>query len=148
MDTSTFVFYHCDLGLTNLLVDISTGSLGIINWGLASYVPIEWVRTKFQLLSGIYFKYRDEDSKKDWRRRVAAHLERWATAMLWMHGGSFRTASWQWSITLSWITYIPLAFVHVSLFPSRPQTRGIKERRKSYHEMIWKVKHFPFAFMR
>ncbi|CAI7586955.1 unnamed protein product [Penicillium palitans] len=42
MDVSTLVFYHCDLGPTNLLVDASTGSLGIIDWELAGYVPIEW----------------------------------------------------------------------------------------------------------
>lgn len=76
MDISTFVFYHCDLGPTNLLVDTSTGSLGIIDWELAGYVPIEWVRTKFRLSAGMDFNYGDEDSKKDWRRRVAQHLEK------------------------------------------------------------------------
>jgi hypothetical protein len=47
MGVSTLVFYYCDLGLTNLLVNASTGSLGINDWELAGYVPIEWVRTKF-----------------------------------------------------------------------------------------------------
>lgn len=74
MDVSTLVFYHCDLGPTNLLVDASTGSLGIIDWELAGYVPIEWVRTKFRLSAGMDFNHGDEDSKKDWRRRVAQHL--------------------------------------------------------------------------
>ncbi|OKO98237.1 hypothetical protein PENSUB_9335 [Penicillium subrubescens] len=55
MDVSTFVFYHCDLGPTNILVDVSTGSLGIIDWEIAGYVPVEWVRTKFRLSSGMYF---------------------------------------------------------------------------------------------
>lgn len=76
MDVSTLVFYHCDLGPTNLLVDTSTGSLGIIDWELAGYVPIEWVRTKFRLSAGMDFNYGDEHSKKDWRRRVAQHLEK------------------------------------------------------------------------
>lgn len=49
MDISTLVFYHCDLGPTNLLVNALTGSLGIIDWELAGYVPVEWVRTKFRL---------------------------------------------------------------------------------------------------
>lgn len=76
MDVSTLVFYHCDLGPTNLLVDVSTGSLGIIDWELAGYVPIEWVRTKFRISGGMDFDYEDEDSKKDWRRKVAQHLEK------------------------------------------------------------------------
>ncbi|KAJ5781683.1 uncharacterized protein N7518_010166 [Penicillium psychrosexuale] len=76
MDVSAFVFYHCDLGPTNLLVDVSTGSLGIIDWELAGYVPIEWVRTKFRISAGMDFDYGDEDSKKDWRRKVAQHLEK------------------------------------------------------------------------
>ena len=76
MDVSTLVFYHCDLGPTNLLVNTSTGSLGIIDWELAGYVPIEWIRTKFRLSAGMDFNYGDEDSKKDWRRRVAQHLEK------------------------------------------------------------------------
>ncbi|KAI3113246.1 hypothetical protein CBS147330_9868 [Penicillium roqueforti] len=76
MDVSTLVFYHCDLGPTNLLVDFSTGSLGIIDWELAGYVPIEWVRTKFRISAGMDFDYGDEDSKKDWRRKVAQHLEK------------------------------------------------------------------------
>ncbi|KAJ6180941.1 hypothetical protein N7519_011402 [Penicillium mononematosum] len=76
MDDSTLVFYHCDLGPTNLLVNVSTGSLGIIDWELAGYAPIEWVRTKFRLSAGMDFNYGDEESKKDWRRKVAQHLEK------------------------------------------------------------------------
>lgn len=76
MDVSSLVFYHCDLGPTNLLVDVSTGSLGIIDWELAGYVPIEWVRTKFRISGGMDFDYGDEDSKKDWRRKVAQRLEK------------------------------------------------------------------------
>ncbi|KAJ5742671.1 uncharacterized protein N7511_011242 [Penicillium nucicola] len=76
MDVSNLAFYHCDLGPTNLLVNTLTGSLGIIDWELAGYVPIEWIRTKFRLSAGMDFNYGDEDSKKDWRRRVAQHLEK------------------------------------------------------------------------
>ncbi|CAG8423436.1 unnamed protein product [Penicillium salamii] len=76
MDVSTLVFYHCDLGPTNILVDVATGSLGIIDWELAGYVPIEWVRKKFRISAGMDFDYGDEWSKKDWRRKVAQHLEK------------------------------------------------------------------------
>lgn len=74
MNVSAFVFYHCDLGPTNLLVDVSTGSLGIIDWELAGYVPVEWVRTKFRISAGMDFDYGDEHSKKDWRRQIAQRL--------------------------------------------------------------------------
>ncbi|EPS31004.1 hypothetical protein PDE_05958 [Penicillium oxalicum 114-2] len=76
MDVSNLVFYHCDLGPTNLLVDPSTSALGIIDWEIAGYVPIEWVRTKFRLSPGIDFTYTDDASKTDWRRRVAQRLEK------------------------------------------------------------------------
>ncbi|KAJ6169365.1 hypothetical protein N7497_002208 [Penicillium chrysogenum] len=57
-------------------MDISTDSLGIIDWELAGYIPIEWVRTKFRISAGIDFDYRDKDSKKEWRRKVAQRLEK------------------------------------------------------------------------
>lgn len=74
MDVSKFVFYHCDLGPTNILVDVGTGSLSIIDWEVAGYVPVEWVRTKFRLSAGIDLEVGDEISKRDWRRRVAGRL--------------------------------------------------------------------------
>ncbi|KAK4043718.1 hypothetical protein C8A01DRAFT_43470 [Parachaetomium inaequale] len=76
MDVSALVFYHCDLGPTNLLVDVSTGSLGIVDWELAGYVPIEWVRTKPRLSAGMDLGHGDADSKREWRRRVAQKLEK------------------------------------------------------------------------
>lgn len=94
MDVSRLVFCHCDLDPTNILVNISTGSLGIIDWELAGYVPIERVRTKFRISAGMDFDYGDEYSKKDWRRKVAQRLKKkkGGTTMFWTHGGSFRTA--------------------------------------------------------
>uniref|UniRef100_A0A8H7NPC4 Aminoglycoside phosphotransferase domain-containing protein n=1 Tax=Bionectria ochroleuca TaxID=29856 RepID=A0A8H7NPC4_BIOOC len=76
MDVSRLVFYHCDLGPTNILVDVSTGSLGIIDWELAGFVPIEWVRTKFRLSPGMDLSHGDDDAKRDWRRKVAQQLEK------------------------------------------------------------------------
>jgi hypothetical protein len=40
-----------------------TAPLFFRNWELASYVPIEWVRTKFRISAGMDFDYGDEDSK-------------------------------------------------------------------------------------
>ncbi|CAG8907990.1 unnamed protein product [Penicillium egyptiacum] len=80
MDVSTVVFYHCDLGPTNLLVDVSTGSLGIIDWELAGYVPIEWVRTKFRLSPGMDFHDGDEDFNGTGAARLPSVWKRWATS--------------------------------------------------------------------
>lgn len=76
IDISTFVFAHCDLGPTNILVDVGTGSPGIIDWEIAGYVPVEWVRTRFRLSSGmdLGLGFGDEDSRRNWRRGVANRL--------------------------------------------------------------------------
>lgn len=61
MDTSSkFVFYHSDMGLTNILVDPAMRALGIIDWETAGYAPREWVRTKFHVSSGIDFPNGEE----------------------------------------------------------------------------------------
>ncbi|KAK0739003.1 hypothetical protein B0T21DRAFT_284472 [Apiosordaria backusii] len=74
--SSPFVFYHTDLGPTNIIVDAESRSIGIIDWETAGYVPIEWVRTKFRLSSGMDFPQGDgEDYKStDWRRLVGVKL--------------------------------------------------------------------------
>ncbi|OAR02686.1 hypothetical protein LLEC1_00700 [Akanthomyces lecanii] len=53
MDCSTLVFYHCDLGPSNILVDLENYSIGVIDWEIAGFVPIEWMRTKFRVSSGL-----------------------------------------------------------------------------------------------
>lgn len=52
MDCSKLVFYHCDLGPTNVLVDRVSGSDGVIDWEVAGFVPREWILTKFRLSRG------------------------------------------------------------------------------------------------
>lgn len=75
MDVSTLVFYHCDLGPGNVIVDLETRGMGIIDWEIAGYVPREWVRTKFHLSSGMDFPdVEDADAKVDWRRSVGRKL--------------------------------------------------------------------------
>lgn len=71
MDCSTLVFYHCDLGPSNILVDKANGSIGIIDWETAGFVPVEWIRTKFRVSSGMNLSSGDE---LDWRRRVMLRL--------------------------------------------------------------------------
>ncbi|KAJ5971630.1 uncharacterized protein N7479_001548 [Penicillium vulpinum] len=55
MDCSTFVFYHADLGPGNIIVEDvpKDGTIGIIDWEIAGYVPRGWIRTKFRLISGL-----------------------------------------------------------------------------------------------
>lgn len=52
---SDLVFYHADLGPTNLIIEDepSTGRIGIIDFEIAGYLPRGWVRTKFRLSSGM-----------------------------------------------------------------------------------------------
>ncbi|KAI3317187.1 hypothetical protein HD806DRAFT_527265 [Xylariaceae sp. AK1471] len=45
MDCSAYVLSHNDLGSTNIL--INGDQIVIIDWDLAGYYPVAWVRTKF-----------------------------------------------------------------------------------------------------
>ncbi len=72
MDCSTFIFYHCDLGPGNIIVN--DGSIGIIDWETAGFVPKEWIRTKFCISSGLDLPGDDQESRVDWRRRVQRKL--------------------------------------------------------------------------
>ncbi|EAQ85825.1 hypothetical protein CHGG_07078 [Chaetomium globosum CBS 148.51] len=45
MDCSVFVLAHNDLGPTNIIVD--GDRIVVVDWQMAGYVPLEWVRTKF-----------------------------------------------------------------------------------------------------
>ncbi|GJC92704.1 hypothetical protein ColKHC_01530 [Colletotrichum higginsianum] len=67
MDCSRLVFYHCDMGPTNVLFDPVDHSAGVIDWEVAGFVPLEWVRTKFQVSVG--FDLCGGDTL-DYRRRV------------------------------------------------------------------------------
>lgn len=71
MDCSTLVFYHCDLGPTNVLVDVDTDRIGVIDWEIAEFVPVEWITTKFRVSSGMDLSSGDQ---MDWRRRVKNDL--------------------------------------------------------------------------
>ena len=51
MDCSVFVFSHNDLGPTNIIVD--GDRVIVIDWEMAGYVPLEWVRTKFNICGAL-----------------------------------------------------------------------------------------------
>ncbi|KAJ0161698.1 hypothetical protein CTA2_5793 [Colletotrichum tanaceti] len=74
MDCSTCVFYHCDLGPGNLILD-HDGSLGIIDWEMAGFVPKDWIRTRFCISGGLDLPG-NGDERVDWRRRVQRRLSK------------------------------------------------------------------------
>lgn len=71
MDCTKLVFYHCDLGPTNVLYDAENDKFGIIDWEIAGYVPVEWIRTKFRVSSGMDLSKGDGVA---WRRSVGRYL--------------------------------------------------------------------------
>jgi hypothetical protein len=73
MDCSVLVFYHCDLGPGNIIVN--NGSIGIIDWETTGFVTREWIRTKFRVSGGMDLPGSDQEWRVDWRRRVQRQLE-------------------------------------------------------------------------
>lgn len=55
MDCTDLVFYHADLGPSNIIVEEEPrhGKLGIIDFEISGYFPRGWIRTKFRLSSGM-----------------------------------------------------------------------------------------------
>jgi len=76
MDCSSFVFYHADLGPTNIIVEdeLITGKIGIIDFEIADYFPRSWVRTKFRLCSEMDLSCFTPDEQGRWRTEVQKAL--------------------------------------------------------------------------
>ncbi|KAK4201564.1 kinase-like domain-containing protein [Triangularia verruculosa] len=51
MDCSVFVLSHNDLGPTNIIVN--GNRIMVLDWEMAGYVPLEWVRTKFAICGAL-----------------------------------------------------------------------------------------------
>lgn len=69
MDCSEFLLYHCDLGPGNIMVDIESDVMSVIDIECVGYVPVEWIRTKFRISGGLdltLYDYEDE-AKFAWR---------------------------------------------------------------------------------
>lgn len=75
MDCSSFVFYHCDLGPGNIVLNLAEDSIAILDWEIAGFVPREWIHTKFYFCSGLDLPFGDEDERVDYRRRMIGGLE-------------------------------------------------------------------------
>lgn len=78
MDCSTFVFYHCDLGPGNIIINPDDKSLGIIDWECAGFVPRAWVRTKFRVCGGMDLEMTPGTDtnipRHDWRLQMQQRL--------------------------------------------------------------------------
>jgi serine/threonine protein kinase len=77
-EEEAFMLYHCDMGPTNVLVDLSNDcKVGIIDWEVTGFVPKTWIRTKFCVCGAMDFDFvgRDVERSKDWRERVQLQLE-------------------------------------------------------------------------
>jgi hypothetical protein len=81
MVCSDLVFYYADLGPGNIIIiedsptsedSSSEGSIGIIDFEVAGYLPRGWVRTKFRLSSGMNLSAGDEPGR--WRSEVQKML--------------------------------------------------------------------------
>ncbi|KAF5018490.1 hypothetical protein F66182_9525 [Fusarium sp. NRRL 66182] len=86
--SKAFNFYHCDMGPGNIILNRSSGRLGVIDWETAGYVPTEWIRTKFRISSGMDLPEQCSEQSYDWRKRIQLRLgeegfhdvaERWMT---------------------------------------------------------------------
>jgi aminoglycoside phosphotransferase (APT) family kinase protein len=77
MTENTFMLYHCDMGPTNVLVDLNNEcKVGIIDWEMTGFVPKAWIRTKFCVCGAMDFDFTAIDVKrsKEWRQRVQLQL--------------------------------------------------------------------------
>ncbi|KAH8760747.1 hypothetical protein BGZ57DRAFT_582925 [Hyaloscypha finlandica] len=76
MDCSSFVFYHADLGPTNIIVEDkpSSGRVGIIDFEISGYFPRGWIRTKFRLSPGMDLSASATDNQTWWRAEVQKML--------------------------------------------------------------------------
>ena len=76
MDCSSFVFFHADLGPTNIIVEDvpRNGKLAIIDFEIAGFLPKGWIRTKFRVSSGMDLSTLATDNPTWWRSEVLKAL--------------------------------------------------------------------------
>ncbi|KAF1994038.1 hypothetical protein P154DRAFT_586953 [Amniculicola lignicola CBS 123094] len=72
MDCSAFVFAHLELGPANLIVEKKArlGTIGVIDFEVAGYVPREWIRTKFRISSVLNLSSSSTTDPYLWRKQV------------------------------------------------------------------------------
>jgi hypothetical protein len=89
MGCSKLSLYHLDLGPGNILFDVDTNTMSVIDFECVGYVLDDWIRTNFRVCSGLdmsCYKF-GIDAKADWRAGMQKRLEElgWSeVAMEWM----------------------------------------------------------------
>ena len=93
MDCSSFVFYHADLGPTNIIVEDEprSGEVAVVDFEISGFFPRSWVRTKFRLSPAMDFSPAAYSDPTYWRSEVQKTLgehgfEDYSRAYMdWMH---------------------------------------------------------------
>lgn len=76
-EENQFVFYHADLGPTNIKVKPEDGKIevtGILDWEVAGFLPRGWVATKPLVSAGYDFEWDWDGNKTTWRSQLAGAL--------------------------------------------------------------------------
>ena len=74
VEENKFVFYHCDLGPTNIKVEVQRGKArvtGLLDWEGAGFLPRGWIATKFHVSGGLDFDWDGEGDETVWRVSLA-----------------------------------------------------------------------------
>ena len=74
VEENKFVFYHCDLGPTNIKVEVQRGKArvtGLLDWEGAGFLPRGWIATKFRVSGGLDFDWDGEGDETIWRVSLA-----------------------------------------------------------------------------
>lgn len=79
VEENKLVFYHCDLGPTNIKVEVQKGEpkvTGILDWEVAGFLPRGWIVTKFLVSGGLDFDWEGEGEEDEsvWRLSLAEFL--------------------------------------------------------------------------
>ena len=79
VEENKFVFYHCDLGPTNIKVEVQMGEpkvTGLLDWEAAGFLPRGWIATKFRVSGGLDFDWDGEGEEDEcvWREGLSQFL--------------------------------------------------------------------------
>lgn len=78
VEQNKFVFYHADLGPTNIKIMVKDDGkaivTGLLDWENAGYLPKGWVSTKFYVAGGLSFDWDGEKGENEWPIRLGMAL--------------------------------------------------------------------------
>ncbi|KAB5513029.1 hypothetical protein GE09DRAFT_1163633 [Coniochaeta sp. 2T2.1] len=106
MDCSTFVLSHNDLGPTNIVID--NKRITVLDWEMAGYVSLEWVRTKFAVCGAMLAQRVGStgvvETDGEYRKRVERRLgERGLPEVTEAYRRMAQARRWEWYKRRPWI---------------------------------------------